>query len=419
MDKERIGFIATRFAGTDGVSLEAKKWSDLLKEDGHEVFWYAGRLDHSPHNSFCIPEAHFNHPEIQWINQRIWGRTRRDSLTTRRIRDVSEYLKETIHDFVNELDLSMLIIQNALTIPMNLPLGMALSEFLMESDIPAIAHHHDFFWERSRFMVNAVNDYLEMAFPPRDKELRHVVINQNGQELLAWRKGLSSTLVPNVLDFDSPPGEPDEFAADFRERIGLKEDDILFLQPTRVVPRKGIEHAINLLSMLNDPRCKLVITHDSGDEGYEYEYMLRKLAARENVDVRFVGTQVSDIRQLDEDGQKIYTLWDIYPHADFVTYPSLYEGFGNAFLEAVYFKIPMLVNRYDIFMRDIEPKGFSVISMDGYMTPEVADQVQHLLENPEIRENIVEHNYEQARKFYSYSVLRRKLQTVIANIRGE
>lgn len=419
MAEERIGFIATRFAGTDGVSLEAKKWSDVLKSEGHHVFWYAGRLDHSPHNSFCVPEAHFNHPEIQWINKRIWGITRRDQLTSRRIRDISEYLKETIHDFVNENELSLLVIQNALTIPMNLPLGVALSEFLMESEIPAIAHHHDFFWERSRFMVNAVNDYLEMAFPPRDKELRHVVINQNGQDLLAWRKGLSSTLVPNVLDFDSPPEGPDEYAADVRERIGLKEDDIMFLQPTRVVPRKGIEHAINLLSMLNDSRCKLVITHESGDEGFEYEYMLRKLAAREGVDVRFVDTQVSDVRQIDEDGRKIYTLWDIYPHADFVTYPSLYEGFGNAFLEAVYFRLPMLVNRYDIFMRDIEPKGFSVISMDGYMTPDVADQVQHLLENPEIRENIVEHNYEQARKFYSYSVLRRKLQTLIANIKGE
>ena len=416
---ERIGFVATRFAGTDGVSLESKKWSDVLEKEGHEVFWYAGRLDREDETSFCVPEAHFNHPEIEWLNQRIWGRTRRDALTNKRIHDIAEYLKETLHDFIREYDLSLLIIQNALTIPMNLPLGVAITELLLETDIASIAHHHDFFWERSRFMVNAVNDYLEMAFPPRDKELRHVVINQNAQDVLAWRKGLSSTLIPNVLEFEKPPSQPDTYSADIREQIGLKKDDIMFLQPTRIVPRKGIEHAINLLSMLNDSRCKLVITHESGDEGYEYEYMLRKLAAREGVDIRFIDTKISEVRQIDKKGEKVYTLWDVYPHADFVTYPSLYEGFGNAFLEAIYFKLPMLVNRYDIFMRDIEQKGFSVISMDGYMTPEVVDQVEHLLENPEIRSNIVEHNYQLARKFYSYSVLRRKLNTLIANIKGE
>jgi hypothetical protein len=59
------------------------------------------------------------------------------------------------------------------------------------------------------------------------------------------------------------------------------------------------------------------------------------------------------------------SLWDVYPHADFITYPSLYEGFGNAFLEAIYFKKPLLINRYAIFVRDIEPKGFDLITMDG------------------------------------------------------
>lgn len=30
-----IGFIATRFHGTDGVTLEAKKWARILSELGH------------------------------------------------------------------------------------------------------------------------------------------------------------------------------------------------------------------------------------------------------------------------------------------------------------------------------------------------------------------------------------------------
>ena len=53
----RIGFVSTRFAGTDGVSLEAQKWADVLEEDGHEVFWFSGRSDRPPETSMCIPEA--------------------------------------------------------------------------------------------------------------------------------------------------------------------------------------------------------------------------------------------------------------------------------------------------------------------------------------------------------------------------
>ena len=62
----------------------------------------------------------------------------------------------------------------------------------------------------------------------------------------------------------------------------------------------------------------------------------------------------------------MYSLWEIYPHVDFVTNPSLYEGFGNAFLEAVYLKKPILVNRYTVYIVDIETKGFDVIEMDGF-----------------------------------------------------
>lgn len=46
--------------------------------------------------------------------------------------------------------------------------------------------------------------------------------------------------MPNVMDFESPP-PPDAGASGFRKDIGLKDDDILILQPTRVVQRKGIE----------------------------------------------------------------------------------------------------------------------------------------------------------------------------------
>jgi len=416
---DRIGFISTRFAGTDGVSLESAKWAQIFEEKGFACYWYAGRLDKAPDTSCCIPEAYFNHPEVAWINERIWRRTRRDRSTTHRIHAMAAYLKDTLYDFIERFDLTLLVMENVLSIPMHVPLGLAISELLSETHIPAIAHHHDFYWERSRYSVNAVNDYLDMAFPSRDYDLKHVVINQQAQEELARRKAVPSMLVPNVLDFEHPPVPLDAYASDVRSEMGLAPEDIMILQPTRVVPRKGIEHAINLVQLLGDTcKCKLVVTHEAGDEGLQYRNMLREYARQSEVDLRFFETRVSDTRQLNHEGKKMYTLGDIYPHANLVTYPSLYEGFGNAFLESIYFKIPLLINRYAIFGRDIEPKGFRVPVMDGFVTNDIVEEVRHIIQDPAYRRDMVDHNYRIAARHYSYHVLRIALDTLLASICG-
>ncbi len=225
-------------------------------------------------------------------------------------------------------------------------------------------------------------------------------------------------LVPNVLDFENLPPDPDEYSSNFRADLGLSPDDIVFLQPTRVVPRKGIEHAINLLSALKRPECKLLVTHESGDEGDEYLNALKEMAEHNHVDVRFVASRVGEIRTETPEGERIYSLADAYAHADIITYPSLYEGFGNALIEAFYYRKPALVNRYSIFVTDIEPKGFRVITMNGYLTRNVVEKVQRVVSDPVYRKEMVAHNYELGKRFFSYAVLRRKLRALITNVTG-
>ncbi len=331
---------------------------------------------------------------------------------------MAAYLKETLYQFVERFQIDILVPENALTIPMHLPLAVAITEFVMETGVPAIAHHHDFYWERVRFSINAVQDYLDMAFPPRLPNMTHTVINGAAQEQLSLRKGVGSLLIPNVFDFEKEPPAPDAYSADVRKAIGLEEDDIFILQPTRIVPRKGIEHAVKLVSMLKNSRCKLVISHDAGDEGMEYKQMIEELAREEKVDVRFIGDRVSEVRQRDADGQKLYTLWDLYPHADLVTYPSTYEGFGNALLEAIYFKKPVVINRYNIFIEDIEPKGFDLAVINGFITREVVKKVERLLREPDYLKEVVDHNYTVASHYYSYATLRRNLRMIINSLTG-
>ena len=409
---KHIGFISTRIAGTDGVSLEIGKWAAIMESLGLKCFYFAGELDRPDDKSYFAPEAHFTHPEIAEINQACFGVTSRDRATTQKIHELSRTLKDHLYAFVDRFDIHMIVPENALTIPMNIPLGIAITEFIAETNFLTLAHHHDFYWERDRFAINAVSDYLRMAFPPDLPTIKHAVINSFADEQLSLRTGISARIAPNVMDFENPPPPPDDYTSDVRQAFGIGADELFVLQPTRVVKRKGIEHAIELVHRLG-MKAKLVISHASGDEGDDYENRIREYSALMKVDTIFVSDTIDEHRGTTPDGRKIYTLEDIYPYADLVTYPSTFEGFGNAFLEAIYFRKPVVVNLYSIYMVDIKPKGFSAIELDGYVTDAAVRQTRKILEDPELRKKMVDQNYEIAKEFFSYAILRHNVKSFL------
>jgi len=412
-----VGFISTRFSGLDGVSLESAKWAQVLWDHECVSYWFAGKLDRDKDVSMLASEAAFDHPLILKINDAVFGKRTRSYETTKLIHEVRSRLKKRLMKFIEKFSIDIIIADNCLAIPMNIPLGLALTEVIAETGIPTIAHHHDFYWERSRFLLNAVGDYIDMAFPADLPNIQHATINGPAQQELAFRKGIPSHLIPNVLDFESPLPPEDDYMKDIRPNLGIGPDDLMILQSTRVVPRKGIEHTIELVRRLNDPRYKLVISHEAGDEGTDYWEWLKKLAETQGIDIIFFSHRVRRKRSV-VNGVKNYTLSDIYRQADLITFPSLYEGFGNAFIEGIYFYKPILINRYSVYVTDIEPKGFKVLTMDQHLTDETVRQVREILDNPQARNEMVHHNFEIAKRYYSFTVLRRHLRYFIENFFG-
>ena len=409
MDLKNVAFISTRIAGTDGVSLEIEKWADIFEQEGFTCYYFAGELDRPAERCYLVPEAHFTHPDIKDVYQESFNNTGRNRAVSKKIYQLAIKLKDHLYEFVEKFNIQLIIPENALTIPLNISLGIALTEFIAETNIQTIAHHHDFYWERDRFMINAVQDYLNMAFPPVLPSIHHVVINSVADTQLSLRTGVSARITPNVMDFENPPPPPDEYTSDVRRALGIRDDELFILQPTRVVQRKGIEHAIEMVHRMGR-KAKLIISHASGDEGHDYEQRLVEYSKLMNVDTVFVSDIINEQRGLTADGRKIYTLEDIYPYADLVTYPSTFEGFGNAFLEAIYFRKPIVVNAYSIYTKDIKPKGFSVIEIDGYVTSQAVEKARQILDNPDLCQAMVDHNYELGKKFFSYAVLHQGLR---------
>ena len=414
----RIGFIATRLHGTDGVTLEVEKWAQVLRKLGHEIFFCAGEIGGYAKDGTLIPELHFADQTIFALSQRAFGSEPDedgDALADL-IYSRADEMRAPLRNFIRSNKLDLIIVQNALTIPMNLPLGVSLTGLIAELGIDTIAHHHDFFWERQRYQTNAILDLLDTAFPAKLPNIQHVTINSIAKARLSARRGISSIVIPNVFDFSSPPPVIDDFNIDFRADLGLSDGDLLILQPTRVIQRKGIEMSIEIIKRLDGDKPHLFITHRADDEGLSYWRWLKREASVMNVDVQLIDYAIGSQRGRIND-HKIYSLWDAYLHADLITYPSLYEGFGNALLEAIFVKKLTVVNRYPVYNADIKPYGFEFIELDGFVSENCIDQVRSLMKSPDQVKEITEKNFQIAQEHFSLDVLERNLKELIANFK--
>ena len=412
-----IGFISTRLNGTDGVSLEVEKWATVLKRMGHEMFYCAGELGGYAAGGCLIPELHFDHQTIIQFSQQAFGESRQQTDTVKLVDEIynmADEIRAPLRNFIRTNRLDLIIVENALTIPMNLPLGVTLTGLIAELGINTIAHHHDYYWERQRYQSNAILDLLDTAFPAKLPTIQHVSINSIAQRRLKKRRGIDSIVIPNVHDFSTPAPRIDAYNKDFRQAIGLENDDLFVLQPTRVIQRKGIEMALEMVHQLDTPNKQLFITHRAHDEGLDYWHWLKREAGVMKVDLRLIDHLIGTERGK-ANGHKIYSLWDAYPHADLITYPSTYEGFGNALLEAIYFKRLIVVNRYPVYNADIGPLGFDFIELDGFVDDNAVNKTKKLLQNADQVTAMAEKNYTLAQEYFSLEVLEKKLSSVLTN----
>ena len=280
--------VATRIAGVDGVTFETAKWEQVLGRLGHEVRLLGGEVDALRPNSRLVPAMHFNYPPAARVTAAAFDPESDADAVRHEIDRLANQLMAVIEDWIRELEVELLIVENAWAIPMQLPLAVALRRIVEETGIPAIGHHHDYWWERERFAACIVPEVLERYFPPDLPGIRHVSINTLAARELRRRRGIDSAVAPNVFDFSL--GRPRAHPAvrrRMREELGMGERGLLVIQPTRVVPRKGIEMAIELVSRLGVPESMLLITSPAGDEGLDYLVTLERQAERAGVRLRY------------------------------------------------------------------------------------------------------------------------------------
>jgi glycosyltransferase involved in cell wall biosynthesis len=142
---------------------------------------------------------------------------------------------------------------------------------------------------------------------------------------------------------------------------------------------------------------------------------------------KYIGGDVRPYRSEDEGLYALYP--DFYAMADFVLYPTGWEGFGNQLLEAFASELPVAVFEYPVFKEDIAPKGVKIVSLGDILLPErdyiglvqipaevltrAAREIVAILTCPEKFADITNHNIMVGKKFFSFDVLRAHLDEAL------
>jgi len=336
------------------------------------------------------------------------------------------------------------LIHNIFSFGGHIAASKAFTKWIKKFKIPTLTTHHDFYWERKEFQMprnNYLSNYMAKYMPPKTKYIEHIVINSLAQRELKKRSDIDSDVMGDVFDFSQPDWEKDKFNKNFLEQFDIKPRDFIILQATRVIPRKAIELSIDFAKNLNQKiywlrrkklyngkklnkksKVVLMVAGYAEDEKRDYLYKLKTKAFDCQVHAKFISDHVRSSRAFKQ-GTKYFSLWDAYVYADLVTFPSVWEGWGNQFIEAIFAKKPIVLYEYPVYKTDIKKEGYKVISLGNGSLKKDDDElytVSHKSMKKAVKQTTrwltnkklnytLDKNFEIGKKYHDYKVLEKYL----------
>ncbi len=447
----KIALIHFRVYETDGVSLEMDKWRHSLEQMGHEVVYLSGT--NPKNNDLYLKELYYQAKYNEVIHRNAFIKLTDFSSSKELLTEINYYanlIYQKLKTLIIENSLDVIVPNNVSSLGYNLPVGIAIGKIAQEKLVKIIYHHHDFYWERIRYqtpLFPEINKLLKTFFPYPANAV-HCVINQLAKEALQNKINKEVNVVPNVFAFSQPLWEIDDYNRELRRNYGIKDNDLVFLQATRIVERKAIELGYQVVKEVSKQ-----IEYYQGKELYNGQLLtkntkihfvlaglnelsptkfaiLDRLLQDSNVKIHYLNDVVSHGRK-SVDNKKIFSLWDLYTMCDFITYPSILEGWGNQLLEGVFAKKPLLVYQYPVYKSDIKQFGFNFVEIDSKLiqnketflfevaeetTKRKAKEIIELLTNKTEYYQTTKTNFMIGKEYLSYNSLNHILKKVLKQL---
>jgi glycosyltransferase involved in cell wall biosynthesis len=304
--------LSYRLGGDDGVAVEARKWEWALRDLGFVTRRVAGEFD---------DERQPDDIELPFLSI-----------------DADPSLPREPEALTTGLaGADLVVVENLCSLPLNRAATQAAAAILAEFPGRVLLHHHDLPWERPELGPG-------LGLPPALPGALHVTISDHARSTLAGH-GIPAVTIRNAFDTTVRPG--DRRAT--REQMGFDRRELVVLQPTRAIPRKGIRRGLALAEQLNaavpDATASYWLTGPAEDG---YGPALDEILGAATVKVTRGRTD---------------RVADAYAAADLVVVPSSWEGFGNPVVEAMLAELPVACATYPV-LDELLALGLEVLSVD-------------------------------------------------------
>jgi glycosyltransferase involved in cell wall biosynthesis len=222
--------------------------------------------------------------------------------------------------------------------------------------------------------------------------------------LADWARDMGAkcpiTVVPNAVDYALfSKGISDAEAAALKEKIGKKEGDALLITTSRLVVKNAVGDIISALQYL-PANVKLVILGQGYQEN-ELKMQSEKLKIADKV--KFLGYVP-------------HKEMPAYLHiSDIFIRPSLSEGFGNSFIEAMAAGIPVIatpVGGIPDFLTDGQTGLFCEVGNPK----SIAQKVEKLMKDAESREYIVTNARKMVEEKYDWKRIAGEMESVFRSV---
>lgn len=215
---------------------------------------------------------------------------------------------------------------------------------------------------RKRFFSKIVNRYLNSRV---DKII--VISNAIGRFYRKYEKSDPDKI--EVVYYGLKNFKKHLIDKKLRKELGYHDSSIVFGIIARLNKQKGHKYLIKAFKEVSDQHkeARLLLVGD-GELSKELEEMTIRLGLSDFV--RFLGHR--------EDIADIYNVFDVFIH------PSLWEGFGLVFLEAMSFSLPIIATRVSA-IPEIIKDGKTGILVSSKNVIELIKAMIWMIENPEKR----------------------------------
>ncbi len=226
--------------------------------------------------------------------------------------------------------------------------------------------------------------------------------------LANWAKDMGAKdpieIVPNGVDLNKFKSQSASWRtnlkiSELKEKLNIKNGEKILITTSRLVPKNAVDDIIKSLKYLPENVKFLVL-----GEGPDLEKM-QNLTKEIGVEKRVIFEGFVDYRDL----PKYLKISDVFIR------PSLSEGLGSSFLEAMAADIPVIgtpVGGIPDFLKD--PSNSSGQAPTGLFCEvknpkSIAEKVKTLMENNELREKIIKNARELVLKNYDWGLISQRM----------